>query len=312
MDILLANVSGLQFKAERDLIEQVGAIPLPFYGMDKSIAAVCNFITRSGQECDKGSACPFRHIRGDRTIVCKHWLRGLCKKGDQCEFLHEYDMTKMPECYFYSRFNACHNKECPFLHIDPQSKVKDCPWYKRGFCRHGPHCRHQHLRRVLCMDYLAGFCPEGPACKHMHPHFELPPLAELSKDQLHKKLPTCHYCGELGHKANSCKQYVGSLEHRNNINAMDHSGGGHSGYSGGHSGHSEGNDNDNSNPNNSHHSQHGPHGQHGGPGGGGGGFVKVPTPLEEITCYKCGHKGHYANKCPKGHLAFLSNQHSHK
>ncbi|XP_017011438.2 cleavage and polyadenylation specificity factor subunit 4 [Drosophila takahashii] len=303
MDILLANVSGLQFKAERDLIEQVGAIPLPFYGMDKSIAAVCNFITRSGQECDKGSACPFRHIRGDRTIVCKHWLRGLCKKGDQCEFLHEYDMTKMPECYFYSRFNACHNKECPFLHIDPQSKVKDCPWYKRGFCRHGPHCRHQHLRRVLCMDYLAGFCPEGPSCKHMHPHFELPPLAELGKDQLHKKLPTCHYCGELGHKANSCKQYVGSLEHRNNINAMDHSdrhSGGHSGYSG----HSD-NNNDN-NDNNQPPSHHGHRDSH------GPGFVKVPTPLEEITCYKCGHKGHYANKCPKGHLAFLSNQHSHK
>jgi hypothetical protein len=36
--------------------------------------------------------------------------RGLCKKGDQCEFLHEFDMTKMPECYFYTRFNACHNK----------------------------------------------------------------------------------------------------------------------------------------------------------------------------------------------------------
>lgn len=31
-------------------------------------------------------------------------------------------------------------------------------------------------------------------------------------------------------------------------------------------------------------------------------------PLEEVTCFKCGTKGHYANKCPKGHLAFLSNQ----
>lgn len=29
-------------------------------------------------------------------------------------------------------------------------------------------------------------------------------------------------------------------------------------------------------------------------------------PLEEVTCFKCGTKGHYANKCPKGHLAFLS------
>jgi hypothetical protein len=36
--------------------------------------------------------------------ICKHWLRGLCKKGDNCEFLHEYDLSKMPECYFYSKF----------------------------------------------------------------------------------------------------------------------------------------------------------------------------------------------------------------
>ena len=54
----------------------------------------------------------FRHVRGDKTIVCKHWLRGLCKKGDSCEFLHEYDMTKMPECYFYSRFSKSKNIMC--------------------------------------------------------------------------------------------------------------------------------------------------------------------------------------------------------
>lgn len=71
--------------------------------LSESIAAVCEFYPKGS--CQKGAACPFRHVRGDRTIVCKHWLRGLCKKGDQCEFLHEYDMSKMPECYFYSRFS---------------------------------------------------------------------------------------------------------------------------------------------------------------------------------------------------------------
>lgn len=54
-----------------------------------------------------GLMCPFRHAHGEKSVVCKHWLRGLCKKGDHCEFLHEYDVTKMPECYFYSKFGAC-------------------------------------------------------------------------------------------------------------------------------------------------------------------------------------------------------------
>ncbi len=44
--------------------------------------------------------------------------------GDDCEFLHEYDMAKMPECYFFSKFGQCMNKECAFLHLDPESKIR--------------------------------------------------------------------------------------------------------------------------------------------------------------------------------------------
>ncbi|KAG9103942.1 RNA-binding component of cleavage and polyadenylation factor [Ceratobasidium sp. 370] len=58
--------------------------------------------------------CPLRHttpsplnfgppeassVGRDRlATVCKHWLRGLCKKGDACEFLHEYNLRHGPEC----------------------------------------------------------------------------------------------------------------------------------------------------------------------------------------------------------------------
>ncbi|KAL3285266.1 hypothetical protein HHI36_019376 [Cryptolaemus montrouzieri] len=279
MELLVANVSHIKFDIEIALEEQFGALALPFPGMDKSTAAVCQFYSAT-MNCIKGPQCPFRHVRGDRTIVCKHWLRGLCKKGDQCEFLHEYDMTKMPECYFYSRFNACHNKECPFLHIDPESKIKDCPWYDRGFCRHGPHCRHRHVRRVLCTNYLAGFCPEGPDCKYMHPRFELPaPPDQNMKDQKKTNIViTCHFCGEHGHKAVHC------LKINPNNREFPH---------------------EESNLikppiQNNHQEKFDPQNH----------FLQkmFPKKLEDVTCYKCGSKGHYANRCPKGHLAFLSSQ----
>ncbi|XP_066260277.1 cleavage and polyadenylation specificity factor subunit 4 [Euwallacea similis] len=266
MEYLIANVEHFKFDIEVALDEQYGALPLPFSGMDKSTAAVCQFHS-SKNGCANGANCPFRHVKGDRTIVCKHWLRGLCKKGDQCEFLHEYDMTKMPECYFYSRFNACHNKECPFLHIDPESKIKDCPWYDRGFCRHGPHCRHRHVRRVLCTNFLAGFCPEGIKCKYMHPRFELPaPPDQKQQDKNKPPVIICHFCGEHGHKALHCNKMSEHHRHKE-MQAMLNADDGKKEI-----------------------------------------FGQRPQlkKLEDVTCYKCGSKGHYANKCPKGHLAFLS------
>ncbi|XP_040836311.1 cleavage and polyadenylation specificity factor subunit 4 isoform X8 [Ochotona curzoniae] len=200
MQEIIASVDHIKFDLEIAVEQQLGAQPLPFPGMDKSGAAVCEFFLKAA--CGKGGMCPFRHISGEKTVVCKHWLRGLCKKGDQCEFLHEYDMTKMPECYFYSKF--------------------------------GPLCRHRHTRRVICVNYLVGFCPEGPSCKFMHPRFELPmgtteqpPLPQQTQPPS-KRAPqvigvmqsqnssagnrgprpleqvTCYKCGEKGHYANRC------------------------------------------------------------------------------------------------------------
>ncbi|VTJ59185.1 Hypothetical predicted protein [Marmota monax] len=64
-----------------------------------------------------GKLCPFRHEQGEKMVVCKHWLRGLCKKGDHCRFLHQYDVTRMPRCYFYSKFASdnCSLPPCPCL-----------------------------------------------------------------------------------------------------------------------------------------------------------------------------------------------------
>ncbi|KAI5165300.1 cleavage and polyadenylation specificity factor subunit 4 [Nematocida sp. ERTm5] len=114
-----------------------------------------------------------RTKRQDNAIVCKHWLRGLCKKGDVCEFLHVYALDKMPECWFFSKYGECSNQDCLFLHIDPNSKSKECIWYNRGFCRHGNSCRNKHYKKRMCFNYEAGFCPLGKSCPYGHPKFEI-------------------------------------------------------------------------------------------------------------------------------------------
>ncbi|CAK7206547.1 RNA-binding component of cleavage and polyadenylation factor [Sporothrix eucalyptigena] len=153
---------------------------------------ICKAYLNAGY-CPLGSRCPDRHLSpaaaanappptqtnthrdqgGFNSLVCKHWLRGLCKKGEGCEFLHEYNLRKMPECNFFLRNGYCSNgDECLYLHIDPRSKLPPCPDYdNRGFCALGPTCPKKHVRRkAICPYYLAGFCPDGRTCKEgAHP-----------------------------------------------------------------------------------------------------------------------------------------------
>ncbi|XP_065320232.1 cleavage and polyadenylation specificity factor subunit 4-like isoform X2 [Gordionus sp. m RMFG-2023] len=266
---------------------------------------------------------PLLEWTGDKNVVCKHWLRGLCKKGDDCEFLHEYDMTKMPECYFFSKYNACNNKECPFLHIDPESKIKDCQWYDRGFCRHGPNCKNRHIRKVMCQSYLNGFCPEGRECKFMHASFDAPhpstegPCAPHFHHHLNFPYPsamsaatlpgysfpsapppifhhgygdrvhtisgttfqpirgrgmiTCHYCGELGHKLSHCPKLKGEAKITSYMPSL------------------KGDDIRHFIPRGTHH------------------FHAERRNLEDVVCYRCGEKGHFANRCPKTNVSYLQN-----
>ncbi|NWU67561.1 CPSF4 factor, partial [Pterocles burchelli] len=165
MQELVAGVEKLRFELGADVEQPQGAHPLPFLGMDSKLG------TGYGSDIWSipwpGARCPFQRVGGERTAVCRRWLRGLCKKGDGCEFLHGTKAARMPQCCFYSQFGGCSREDCPFPHTDATAGTAGCPWYDRGFCRHGPLCRYKHTRRVMCANYLVGFCPEGPKCKFM-------------------------------------------------------------------------------------------------------------------------------------------------
>jgi cleavage and polyadenylation specificity factor subunit 4 len=145
-----------------------------------------------------------------RTVVCRHWLRDLCMKGAACEFLHQYDLSKMPLCRHGER---CKIKDCPFRHISEGERM-ECAFYKSGFCIHGPFCRYKHAKRSreelpivadfalglsqmqaardgdkvirrpapkpnefykisLCKHFMSGECPFGDNCHFAHGEHEL-------------------------------------------------------------------------------------------------------------------------------------------
>lgn len=113
-----------------------------------------------------GAACPqgaHRQPSNYNNLVCKHWLRGLCKKGTSCEFLHEYNLRSMPECSSFANSGACVNgNECLYRHVERFYRDAPCAWFERGFCPLGPHCAKRHVKVPrFCPYWMAGFCPDG-------------------------------------------------------------------------------------------------------------------------------------------------------
>ena len=59
-----------------------------------------------------------------RQTVCRHWLRGLCMKGEACGFLHQFDKARMPVCRFFRDFGECREPDCAYKHS--YDDVKEC------------------------------------------------------------------------------------------------------------------------------------------------------------------------------------------
>lgn len=66
-------------------------------------------------------------------------------KGEKCDYLHQYDPNKMPECTLWLKSGKCNDPDCNFRHVEA-SERPECQRYRRGFCKFGPMCRSRHDR----------------------------------------------------------------------------------------------------------------------------------------------------------------------
>jgi len=217
MDDVIANVDGIIFDFEDFMKEK---------WVDNKSDEICKFFLKG--QC-KNENCKQRH---NRDVVCTHYLRGLCAKGARCEFLHAYDLNKMPECSFFAQTGECRNgANCTFRHIDPKLKIRECIYYTHGFCQFGPNCRDKHIKKVACPLYIFGFCPDGPVCKFGHPKHEMPtPAEDPEKDRAYsREAIRCYACNQYGHIKSKCpnrppgsqNNFPPNNNFRNNTNVLN-------------------------------------------------------------------------------------------
>ena len=61
---------------------------------------------------------------GGAQTVCRHWLRGLCMKGNACGFLHQFEASRMPVCRFFAKYSECKVRiTAQQVHSSPLSRV---------------------------------------------------------------------------------------------------------------------------------------------------------------------------------------------
>lgn len=144
---------------------------------------------RNSQPIPAGPIDPRR-----RTVVCKHWLKNLCMKDDKCDYLHQYDLSRMPVCPTWAKGRTCQADDCIFKHADPTEK-QSCPRFSLGFCISGSLCkfRHDHSNEIpgylpdwYFEELIKNFYPTYSArvhlrCDHLFTQTETPPLQGLTR-----------------------------------------------------------------------------------------------------------------------------------
>ena len=101
-----------------------------------------------------------------KTTLCKYFMEGGCKKGDQCSHAHSADelqvkpvLSKTRMCKQILRLGNCNDPQCTFAHdiaelvsANAFFRTKMCDFHLNGSCKLGDKCRYAHSKDELNMD----------------------------------------------------------------------------------------------------------------------------------------------------------------
>jgi hypothetical protein len=136
---------------------------------------------------------------GVRNIVCTHYLEGMCALGDACEYLHQFDVDKMPPCPYGSK---CNRGPVGAVPCPPRARSCGTGGVSSSGIRNGlpllfllleaslwegilasgsslpcaaripgQDCPFKHTaeeEKIECVFYRQGFCAYGPFCRFRH------------------------------------------------------------------------------------------------------------------------------------------------
>ncbi|RUS22307.1 cleavage and polyadenylation specific factor 4, 30kDa [Endogone sp. FLAS-F59071] len=210
-----------------------------------------------------------RELKKDDEQICKFFLKGTCNKGNACQFRHNTGRDKAVVCKHWLRGLCKKGDQCEFLHEFNLKKMPECRFYSMcGECSNGDDCMYLHIdpesKMKECPWYARGFCKLGPLCRHKHVRMM------ICQDYLTGFCPLGPNC------TNGHPKYELPQIHDDEANGRYEAEGRQGGQE--------------------------IFGQGAGQGQRGGGFQGggVLRRMEDVTCYKCGLKGHYANRCSSG------------
>nr|XP_061805242.1 cleavage and polyadenylation specificity factor subunit 4 isoform X3 [Nerophis lumbriciformis] len=218
---------------------------------------------------------PFPGMDKSGSAVCEFFMRAACIKGGMCPFRH-ISGEKTVVCKHWLRGLCKKGDQCEFLHEYDMTKMPECYFYSKfGECSN-KECPFLHIdpesKIKDCPWYDRGFCKHGPDCRHRHTRRVICVNYLVGFCPEGKSCKFMHPRFELPMGTSEQPPLPSQNQNQSKVRLLL--------------------------------------------------IDKVmwwsshnhvissrgPRPLDQVTCYKCGEKGHYANKCNKGHLAFLSGQ----